>query len=291
MFGVSALEKVNCPGCDASKATDFISSNGYQIVKCVNCELLYVSMRMKACELSRYFSDFYITDNARAQRDFVSIREVSLRRESRIIKSLYPGGARILDVGSATGAFLNHFSGDASWRAEGVEPSRLAAEYARTKFGLNIHNGFLKEAELETGSFDVITSLDSFPLHPNPDEDVAEIFRLLKPGGRFAIEIPGLKFRLMKNTGPVCRVLYGKPVSLNAGIHLCYYSRKTLSLLMAKHGFTLESCHPEQSPLLKSPFLRFLNHAYFYATATLYKLSSGKIDLVSKEFLIYLKNV
>lgn len=289
-LGTLELEKVDCPVCHVSDSSDFIVSNGLQIVRCCECGLLYVSHRKKSSELARYFESEYITDRHQAETNFISIRLASLRRESRIVKALYPNGGSLLDIGSASGAFLSHFPPEEGWKVEGVEPSRFAAAFAREKFGLKIHTGFITDVKLQPYSFDVITSLDTFPLHPYPAADMAEISRLLKPGGRFAIEIPGLKFRLMKNTGLVCRLLYAKTVSLNAGVHLCYYSRQTLSDLMERHGFSLESFHPEQSPLMKSPFSRLLNHAYFYITGALYKLSSGKIDAVSKEFLVFVKN-
>jgi len=42
----------------------------------------------------------------------------------------------------------------------GIEPSRWAAEYARSRLGLDVREGSLDDVELPAASFDVITLND-----------------------------------------------------------------------------------------------------------------------------------
>ena len=130
----------------------------------------------------------------------------------------------MLDVGTASGFFLKEFAGQKSWQVEGVEPSKVSTRYAQEKFGLNVRQGYLSEQNYGAESFDVVTSLDAFNCHREPNEDLAEIYRVLKPGGVFAIEFPGQNYRMLTGSGPLCRLLFGVPLRLNAGVNFYFYT-------------------------------------------------------------------
>lgn len=282
-------ERVKCPTCISSGSRDFAVSNGMKIVCCDACGLLYVNPRGSSEAHAAHFKNEYITDEKRATVDFISFREESLKREADIIKKLLPQGGRLLDVGAASGAFLKCFKGDPRWKAEGVEPSKFAAEFAFKELGIEVHQGFLMEQKFPSSSFDVLTSLDTFMFHPQPGEDLMEMARILKPGGLLAIEIPGLSFRLFKNKGVICRLLYGVPVKLNAGVHLYYYSKETLSHLCSKFGFEIAFTYPERSPSYGLLPFRMATAAYYFLTSLLYRVSSGAINACPKEFIIFRK--
>ncbi len=251
--------------------------------------MLYVNPRRPSAELSGHFNEGYIGSTQRVEVDFISYREGSLKRAARRIRNLVPKGGRLLDVGAASGFFLACFSSDPAWQVEGMEPSPVAARYARETFGLKIHDGYLADQKFSPESFDVVTSLDTFYFHPFPNEDLRAISRILKPKGLVVMEIPGLNFRLMKNTGVICRLLYGVPARLNAGLHLYFYSRRTLSLLMEKHGFSRVASFPEQAPVYGSLARRFLNSLYFTLTGLLYNISGGYLNLAPKELIVFRK--
>ena len=84
-------------------------------------------------------------------------------------------------------------------------------------------------------------------------------------------------------------MIYGRDVCLNAGIHLFYYNRRTLTQLLTRHGFQLVSVHPERMPVYGSSLMKALKAAYFHVTGLAYKLTGGWLNLVPKEFLIYRK--
>ncbi len=278
-----------CPLCHDESFSLFAESNGFRIVECPRCTLKFVNPRPSEQEIKNHFENEYIDDEKRVDVDFTSYREKSLHREAEAIKKLLDSGGRLLDLGAASGYFLSCFSDSPEWDVEGVEPSRYAAASAQRKYGVNVHQGFLSDQNFAGEAFDIITSLDSFCFHPNPGKDLREIVRILKPGGFFCVEIPGLNFRLLKNKGLVARLVYGERVRLNAGVHLFYYSRSTLGAFAEKFGLE-ESCFfPEQSPLYGNIAIRFLNHAYYLFSAATYRLSNGNLNVVPKEFIIYRK--
>lgn len=276
----------SCPICGPKPARLFTRSNGRDVLRC-GCALLFSSPRPSNADIRAHFENEYIAGEQRVEIDFVSLRERTLRSEAQIVKALHPGGGRLLDIGAASGAFLRCFAGDPSWSAEGVEPSHVAARYAQERVGVTVRRGFLQDQRFPDHSFTVVTSLDSFYFHPNPNEDLAEIARILLPGGTLVVEIPGLKFRLLKNTGLICRLLYGEQARLNARLHLYFYSARTLGLLAARHGFVLERAIPQQGPIYGPPLLRIANRAFFLTVRTLYRLTRGRVNLVPKELLVF----
>jgi SAM-dependent methyltransferase len=257
------------------------------VLRCGSCGLLFSDPRPSGQDIAEFFASQYITDKRRADVDFSSFRELTLRREALLVRRYLPNGGRLLDVGCASGAFMRQFADDRMWTVEGVEPSRFAAEHARNTWKLNVHTGFLRDLKLAANSFDAIASLDSFYFHPEPNEDLAEMARLVVPKGHLFIEIPGLTFRLLKNVGPLAYLLYGESVRLNPGLHLYFYSTATLSRLVAKHGFQLVARYPQQGPTYGSKSLRLANGAYFRVAALLYKLSGGRLNCAPKEFLVF----
>jgi SAM-dependent methyltransferase len=248
-----------------------------------------VNPRPSEDTIRRHFVEEYIDSKNRVEEHFVAYRERSLEREARIIRNAFPSGARLLDLGTASGAFLGYFTSQPEWQVEGIEPSRFAARAARERYGVPVHEGFLADHGFENAQFDVITSLDAFFFHPTPDKDLREIKRILKPNGIFAVEIPGLNFRLLKNTGVISKIVYGESARLNAGVHLFFYYRYTLGRLLAKHGFSELAAHPEQSPIYGNPLLRIFNNIYYHTTSAIYRSTKGRLNLAPKEFILYRK--
>lgn len=279
----------SCPACGCKASRLFVHSNGRNVVRCKQCDLLYVNPRPSEQAIRRHFVEEYIDTDDRVTDDFTSWRQASLRREAGRLKRLCTKGGRLLDLGTASGAFLGEFSQDRAWQVEGVEPSRFAAKAASERYQVPVHTGFLRDLKLPPPSFDAIVSLDPFYFHPDPRSDLEEIVRVLRPGGLLALEIPGLRFRLLKNAGLLCRMIYGVPARLNAGVHLFYYSRKTLGQLVRQFGFEEEAVYPEQSPLYGRWYARIGNWLYYGLTSALYRITGGRWSLVPKEFIVYRK--
>lgn len=279
-----------CPLCKGRRLDDYLESNGRSIVQCKNCGLLFVNPRPGQAAIRKLFLNEYIESEERVSEHFTDWRHDSLKREAALVQELLPAGGRLLDLGTASGAFLGFFCGQDHWHVEGIEPSAYAARSASERYGVPVHPGFLQDRQYPDNSFDVVTSLDAFMFHPQPQEDLAEIARILRPGGLLAVEIPGLRFRLLKNSGLLCRLIYGAPARLNAGVHLFYYSRETLGRLMAQHGMREELGVPERSPLHGSTVFRLLSKSYYAVASAAYRITSGASWVpVPKEFLIYRK--
>jgi SAM-dependent methyltransferase len=282
---------VDCPVCGPKSSQLFGVSNELQIVRCDGCSMLRVSERPSVEDVSDFYRDEYISHTERAEAEMISYREGSLRREANRLRRFVPEGGRLLDIGAATGSFLSQFSGHTDWTVEGVEPSAFAVEYARKRFGLKIHHGFLGDQSFDDESFDVVTSLDTLMLHPYPSDDVGEMARILKPGGLLAVEIPGLTFRLLKQTGPVSKLIYGDGCRLNAGVHLYFFNRRTLTQMVAQHGFEPVQSWPESAPVYGHWISKAGKWMFYQATRAGYSITGSRFQLAPKEFIIFRKQV
>lgn len=172
-----------------------------------------------------------------------------LRRENfrqvldRVATQVPLDGARLLDVGSAHGWFLEEAAGRGA-RATGVEPEEdvAAAPLAR---GLDIRVGFFPEVIDESEQFDVITFNDVLEHIPDARATLAACARVLRPGGVLAVNIPnadGLGYRV---AGSAARVGVHGPFERfwQHGLpspHCHYFTRASLARLVGENGFDVE---------------------------------------------------
>ncbi|MFM7057719.1 MAG: class I SAM-dependent methyltransferase [Planctomycetota bacterium] len=281
--------EVHCPICGPAASTPVGISCGLPVVTCCGCGLVYVAECPDVSETLRFFREDYVPDAESAEVSFVDSRGKSIARGAARIRRHAPAGGRLLDVGTAAGFFLRQFQDDPAWDAAGVEPSRVAAAYARKTFGATVHEGFLADQKFPSGTFQVLCSMDAFICHRNPREDMQEFFRVLAPGGVLAIEIPGHRFRMLFGSGQIYRLLTGHSLRLNAGVNFFYYTRETLAHLAGLCGFELEASYPESMPRSERRLNQLFRSLWDAGAATLYRLTGGRLNYCSKELCIFRK--
>lgn len=160
---------------------------------CLSCGQIYLTPRPAPDELARYYPQDYILFSQAIEDEPSALRRLDRayglhKRCREVIRRAGPSG-RILDVGCATGIFLNGMQ-QRGWQAVGIEPSHFAAEYARKRFGLEVVEGFLEDTNFAAESFDAVSLWDVLEHVYSPAETLAEIARLLKPGGWLVMSLP-----------------------------------------------------------------------------------------------------
>jgi cyclopropane fatty-acyl-phospholipid synthase-like methyltransferase len=140
-----------------------------------------------------------------------------------------PGG-RLLELGSAYGFFLDlarqHFD------VVGFEVNREAAQHGRDRFGLDIRTSdFLDSSDQSIGGpVDVTVMWDVIEHIERPDRFIEKIASLSKPGATLHITTGDVGSLLAKLRGRKWRMIHPPT-------HLHYFDRRTLPLLLSKHGF------------------------------------------------------
>jgi 2-polyprenyl-3-methyl-5-hydroxy-6-metoxy-1,4-benzoquinol methylase len=134
-----------------------------------------------------------------------------------------PGKGNLLDVGCASGVFLEQAL-RGGWRIRGVEPNERLAQKAAERLGAAaVVNRALEEAELPCQSFDAVTLWDVLEHVADPAGVLAKCASLLRPEGVVLAKVPdldSLTARLMRERWP-----------LLLPEHLSYFTKKSLCAL------------------------------------------------------------
>ncbi len=142
----------------------------------------------------------------------------------------------VLEVAIGTGLNLEHYPADI--RLTGIELSpgmlRLARERAvELEREVDLREGDAHQLDFADGSFDTVVCTFSLCAIPNHDQAVAEMHRVLKPGGLLLlvdhVESPNLFGRAVQRLAEVVTVRMG-------GEH---FRRRPLNVVLAE-GLTIE---------------------------------------------------
>lgn len=237
---------LNCPVCQAgsflpvlSCKDHFLSSEVFEIVQCSNCGLRFTNPRPVPADLGKYYqSPDYISHSNSKKGLFHSIyqliRKYTLSRKYRLIGQ-HAKGKHILDIGCATGEFLN-FMKSKGWVTRGIEPDEAARKQAILRYDLSVGDeNHLKE--LGNDLFDVITLWHVLEHVSDLQQRMTDLYRLLKPGGLLVIAVP--------NPESGDAVKYG---SFWAGYdvprHLYHFTQGSMTFLLDRFSFTLEKILP-----------------------------------------------
>jgi len=122
---------------------------------------------------------------------FIGRRRIIREEVERSLRALVPPPSRrpsLLDVGCGTGGMLAELA--RFGRVQGTERESAAAEYARQRGFSDVSVVGSPPLPFETGSFDLVTILDVLEHVDDDVAMVAEIRRLLRPGGRMVATVP-----------------------------------------------------------------------------------------------------
>lgn len=220
-----------CFICNNAKLCFFTRKQSYDLYKCQQCGLIFVyPLPENLAEI--YAKDYFLgamhgfgyVDYEKDKKAMNATFEMYLDE----IEKLMPARGRLLDVGAATGVFLET-SARRGWRASGIEISDYAATKARQK-NLNVQIGTLESMHFKKELFDMITMWDVLEHLPNPESTLKLANNLLKRDGLIVLNTP--------NSGSFFAKLMGKHWHLIVPPeHLFYFNIDNLTKLLRKTGF------------------------------------------------------
>jgi 2-polyprenyl-3-methyl-5-hydroxy-6-metoxy-1,4-benzoquinol methylase len=150
-----------------------------------------------------------------------------LATELAFVNKLPPG--RILDVGCGLGHLLSGV--DPRWERHGIEISEYAAEKAR-EHG-TIHHGDLRSAGYADRSFDVVTLYHVIEHMEDPERELREIKRVIRPGGWIVVGTPNFDSACARRFGEKFRMLHD-------ATHISLFGAESLRRLLEDNGFAVE---------------------------------------------------
>ena len=128
-----------------------------------------------------------------------------------------------MDLGCGTGALLEQVVKlDCVKNAHGLDLSEKMLEQARQKnINAALVQGDSEKLPFENDFFDVVYCNDSFHHYPNPKTVLAEVKRILKPGGNFILCDPYQQPGALGITNFILRLTNTGNVKLYSGKELC----------------------------------------------------------------------
>ena len=222
-----------CIICKSGKRKKVFEENGVIFYRCLDCGHAYSSFRQDQ-DYDGYFGYEPIESDSFW---FKEAHKEMYEDFGRLFLEKRRG--RLLDVGCGMGYFLKFMEKYPEWEAFGCEISGSAADFAVNKLGIkNVKNGKLEEAGFTEGSFDLITLFDVIEHIPEPDSMINMAWNLLRDGGSVFIHTPNIDIQLPK--ARFKKWVFGMREDaryLEAKDHVNIYSKKSMGILLDKHGF------------------------------------------------------
>jgi len=216
-----------------------ISKETFQLAECSNCGFVFTSPRPHLSVLADYYkSEDYISHSSSKKglinSLYLMVRSFTLRKKVNLIQQFTNKG-KVLDIGSGTGHFVAALQ-QANIDVVGVEPDQDARSFAWREHKVELQS---KEAlkGFDSNSFDAITLWHVLEHIPSLDEDISEVYRLLKEDGKLFIAVPNRNSYDAKN-------YLSYWAAYDVPRHLHHFREKDIKQLFQRNSFQLINTLP-----------------------------------------------
>lgn len=221
-----------CYNCNSSESQLFLEENGFNLVKCDGCGILYINNPPTGGEIE-VATTTGIHDGEKQLDVNVRYRKSADRLYRKVLPKLFPDGFSDintwLDVGCGYGEFLEtlqNYSRD-SVELFGSEPN-IIKQQAAQKMGMNVSYYDLDEHDTK---YDVVSLLNVYSHLPNPFDFIKSLRNVVSPGGFLLIQTGDIT--------SVTRESLIKPAGLPD--HLSFATESALISMLDRVGFDIES--------------------------------------------------
>lgn len=217
-----------------------------------------------------YYTDYillewenFISDPARARASLDATASLKIKR--------------VLDVGCGAGQELLPFVRDGGAVGVGLDVSPSAGHVARKKFAAHapearVHflRGSAENLSFPDGAFDAVICRLALP-YTNNARALAEVSRVLRPGGRYLLKIHGVRFylnllkRALKSRNLMSMIYACRVLTAGSIYHLSrrqprtripstetFQSEWLLRQELRRHGLAIQGKTPDSNPLTPS---------------------------------------
>jgi SAM-dependent methyltransferase len=210
-------------------ASDYITGETFQIAHCRACAQV-VTVPVPA-NIGKYYPAGYYGDAG--GRRFPAVMEwlqekLYVWRSRQVLRRLKQKNARVLDIGCGRGQLLRAFR-QAGCDVTGTEFFDDACRFAREVLHIPVKVGLLHEINFTDASFDVVTMWHVLEHVSDPRPTLAEVERILRPGGVFMVAVPNFG-------SPEARLTKASWFHLDMPRHLSHHTPATLAESLGQAG-------------------------------------------------------
>jgi SAM-dependent methyltransferase len=239
------VEEVPCPSCGLGDGRLLSTQMGrFGVVKCRRCGLVRLSPRPTREAARRLYDRTYYAaggydDYVKTFERFRGVYERLFAKRLALLSRHVAGPGRLLECGCAHGFQLEWLRRQ-GWEVAGNDVSAEAAAYARQRFGLEVIERPLEEAELEPASFDAAYLVDIVEHLYDPGAALARVRAALKPGGVALVQVPYELYHWEKIGQALWEGKRPGAVAPDAvPYHVAFFTPRTLKAMLQKNGFAV----------------------------------------------------
>ena len=199
-----------------------IVNSTYELVECINCNLIFSRKIFSQLELQETYDRLYNDKSPQYKIHSVVEFEELLKgnikigyNKKRFLKRYLKGNSKVLEIGSGVGligSYIQQNFPDGSYT--GVELDMETNEKAKS-FGLNVHQGDFSIMDDLEGDFDVILMWEVLEHIQDLRKCISLINKKLVKGGVFIFSVPNYDKRLNYPTPKEKLFTSGPPIHLN----------------------------------------------------------------------------
>jgi 2-polyprenyl-3-methyl-5-hydroxy-6-metoxy-1,4-benzoquinol methylase len=229
------MKNVSCIICGQDKTKIFDVNNGFNIVQCVNDDLIYVNPQPEEKEFNKFYAEqyFFNENNSLGYGDYLEYRPAIEKNYSKIIdkiKKIKTAG-KFWDIGCAFGFVLN-LARKSGFEVYGNDLNLEAVKYAKEILHFeNVELGYLADLVYDKNNFDVVTMFGTIEHFQNPQKEIDETKKLLKTGGLLAVLTVDMDSLIGHRT-------------IKPPEHLYYFGKKTMRKFLEKNNFEIIDMTP-----------------------------------------------
>jgi len=214
-------------------------SNGYAIIDCELCKFKHLYPIPTDKNINQFYQNQYYKTH-KTQYINVDHQELSYLKiffdERLDFFEKHSKGKRLLDVGCGAGFFLAR-ARERGWDVFGVEPSKIAANYATENYNLKVFNqtfDFFYKTNHQ--KFDVIHLKNVLEHVPDPQKILIYCYELLQSNGLIYVEVPN-DYNLIQRIGVF--IAQEKNHWVCVPDHINYFNFVSVKRLLIKSGFKI----------------------------------------------------
>jgi 2-polyprenyl-3-methyl-5-hydroxy-6-metoxy-1,4-benzoquinol methylase len=182
-------EQVECPLCRVAPAPFAVDYQGFQLCRCPNCGLQFVSPRLSFEQLSEsVYNETYFPEYDKFSAEEAEAYKHNFARQLANYERLLGRKGKILDIGCGNGAFLRQAQSD-GWEIFGADIG-LSPDVRRVNCPL--WEGRLQDIDFGDARFDVVRLNHVLEHTQNPLGELKIIRELLNAGGVVHISVPNI---------------------------------------------------------------------------------------------------
>lgn len=218
----------NCIICDNQ---DFESAKEFSkdLVRCKRCNLVMYN-NVQNIIPSQLYNDDYFENHYYKYFSEKAISQLNFKKRLGVIKRFLKKG-KLLEIGSAYGFFLELAKKE--FETFGIDIAECGVQYASNDLHLEkVVCGDYVDVNYNNNYFDGICMFDTIEHLKEPHRYLEKANKELAPGGKLFFttgDIDSLAARVQKDRWRL----------IDPPTHLYYFSRRTIKMLLEKHGFKI----------------------------------------------------